>query len=123
MPHHDEGPLHLVTTSSLVALADAHGAVVDRRRVRPNLVVDTGGAADFVESGWIGASLRVGPEVVVRVRAGMPRCVMVDLPQVALPAQPGVLRTVADVCDLDFGVVLDVVEPGTVRVGDEVSFA
>lgn len=121
--HHDEGPLHLVTTSSLAALADAHGGAVDRRRLRPNLVVDTGGAPGPVESGWAGTTLRVGPEVVVRVRGGMPRCVMVELPQAALAAQPGLLGTLGERFGLELGVVLDVLQPGTVRVGDLVSLA
>lgn len=59
-----------------------------------------------------------------------PRCVIPTLAQEELPADPGIMRTVArehriPVFDLGLacrvGVYLDVLEPGTVRIGDPVT--
>jgi uncharacterized protein YcbX len=79
--HFDEGPLHLVTTASLAALADHHGAPVSTARLRPNLLVDVGTATGFVEESWTGQTLAIGPDLVISIREPMPRCVMVDLAQ------------------------------------------
>jgi uncharacterized protein len=118
--HFDEGPLHLLTTSALDRLGRAHGAPVDVRRFRPNLVVDTLDRQGFPEDTWVGRHLTVGDEVVLAIRAPMPRCVMVDLAQRELDPAPGLLRTVTEVNDANVGVVADVVRGGQVAVGDEV---
>ncbi len=118
--HFDEGPsVHLVTTSTLAALGRAHGRTLDPARFRPNLVVDTEDAG-FVEDGWVGRRLAVGPDVVLEVRAPMPRCVMVSLPQVGLDAEDGLLRTVTEANDGQAGVVADVRSPGVIGAGDDV---
>lgn len=116
--HFDDGPVHLVTTSSLRAVEQRLGEPVDPRRFRPNLVVDAGAIDGMVEAGWVGRRLRVG-EVVLEVTAPMPRCVMVNLPQVGLEATR-VLDVVGEVNDADLGVLATVVTPGRVRVGDPV---
>lgn len=116
--HFDDGPVHLVTTSSLRAVAQRLGEPVDPRRFRPNLVVDTGELVGMVEDRWVGHRLQVG-EVVLEVAARMPRCVMVNLPQVGLDAAR-VLDAVTDLNDADLGVLATVVTPGRVRVGDQV---
>jgi uncharacterized protein len=118
--HFDECGLHLVTTRSLARLGDLHGADVDPRHFRANLVVDNGDQPRFDERAWIGRELAVGPELVIRVRDAMPRCVMVTLPQVGLPADRHLLDTVTQVNDLLLGLVLDVVTPGTIRLEDDV---
>lgn len=116
--HFDDGPVHLVTTASLDAVAQRLGSPVDPRRLRPNLVVTAGDLMGLVEDGWVGRRLRVG-EVVLEVVARMPRCVMVDLPQVGLGATR-VLDVVGDLNDANLGVLATVGTPGRVRVGDPV---
>ena len=119
--HFDEGPVHLVTTAALRALSAARRGPVPARRLRPNLVLDVAGEG-MVELGWVGTNVRVGAAVVLRVREPMPRCVMVDLAQAGLPADGHVLASIARVDpDLAFGVVADVVSPGTVALGDAVT--
>lgn len=104
--HHDEGPLHLVTTATLDRLG-TDGAVL-----RANLVVDAPGLLAFGEEAWVGRELRVGDGsgagVVLRVREPMPRCVMVG---------STVLQEVTRVNDGCAGVVVDVVRGGVVEVG------
>lgn len=115
--HFDEGPVHLVTTASLAAIATAFGRDVAPQRVRPNIVVDTGDAGGFLEDAWIGRRVAVGEKVVLAVRGGMPRCLMVGLPQAALPREPRLLRAIVEANDMRLGVVCDVVRGGAVALG------
>jgi uncharacterized protein YcbX len=126
----DFGRVHAVTTSSLAALRAAHPAGdADPRRFRPNLVLDTGDTPGFPEDAWHGRRLRVGG-ALLRVVAPTPRCVVPALRHGGLPADPGVTRAVArehriPAFDVGrpacLGVYLDVLEPGTVRLGDPVT--
>jgi uncharacterized protein len=118
--HFDEGPLHLVTTASLAALADRHGAPVSIARLRANLLVDVGTATGFVENSWTGQTLAIGPALVISIREPMSRCVMVDLAQHDLLAAPGLLDTIGRHNRACIGVVADVLHPGTTRLGDPV---
>lgn len=118
--HFDESALHLVTTRSLRRLGELHGATVDPRHFRANLVVDDGDQPRFVEDEWVGRELSIGPGLVVRVREPMPRCVMVTLPQVDLAADRRLLDTITRVNDLALGLVVDVVTPGSIRRTDAV---
>lgn len=117
--HLDEGPLHLVSTSSLARLSEVHGARVDLRRLRPNLVVHTE-RRGFDEEDWQGREVSIGATVALRVREPMVRCAMVNLAQVGLAADPRLLSTIAKANDTLLGLVVDVVRGGPVRVGDAV---
>jgi uncharacterized protein len=118
--HFDDGPVHLVTTSAVRAVEQVHGAAVDARRFRANLLLDDGTDGDTAEDGWLGARLAVG-EALLEVVQPMPRCVMVDQPQVGVDVGGGgLLRTIGAHRDNDFGLLLRVVRPGRFRVGDEV---
>lgn len=117
--HFDDGPVHLVTTASLAALGRSHGHEPDVRRFRPNLLVDTGGSTGFVEHDWIGRRLSLGG-VVLAVVAPMPRCVMVTQAQRDLPPDADLLRTVTEANEAELGVLAEVVDTGTVSVGDSV---
>ena len=115
--HHDESGVHVVTTSSIRAVERLVGGRVDPRRLRANIVLATEGTG-FLEDAWTGAELAVGPEVVLRVGAGMPRCVMVDHPRGEVP----VLRTLSQAHGLTLGVQAQVVRPGVIGVGGEAMF-
>ena len=73
----DAFPIHLLTTASLRALAARNPAAqFDRRRFRPNLLVESpDGASGLVEFDWCGRRLRVG---TVELSITMPamRCSM-----------------------------------------------
>ena len=119
--HFDDGPVHLVTTSAVRALEKEHGARVDARRFRANLLLDDGSGTDAEEPS-LGARLAVG-EALLEVVQPMPRCVMVDMPQVGVEVDGGgLLRTIATHRENDFGLLLRVLRPGRFRVGDEVVF-
>lgn len=102
----------------------------DARRFRSNLVVDTGEGPGFPEDAWLGSCLRVG-EALFRVVVATPRCVVPTLGHDELPPDPGIMRAVArdhriPVFDLGrlscLGVYPAVLEAGTVRVGDGVTW-
>jgi len=117
VPHHDSAPLHLLTTSSLRWLRDAlPGSQIDRRRFRPNILVDLEGA-DLVEDGWLGRRFALG-SAVIRVVERTERCVMATSPQAELRSDPAVLRTVTALNDACLGVSAAVEQGGVVRVGD-----
>ncbi|CAB4939947.1 unannotated protein [freshwater metagenome] len=125
--HHDAAPLHLVTTATLAAL---HGDEVgppgerdalDPLRLRPNLVVDTGAAAGFVEDGWVGTTLEAGG-ALLRVTDATRRCVMTTRAQAdELPRDPTVLGRIGARNGAGAGVYLEVLRPGRVRVGDDLT--
>lgn len=120
--HLDDGPLHLLTTASLKWLQRAlPEATVDERRFRPNIVVEVAGE-DPVEQDWIGRTLRMGRDVELRITAPTERCGMIALEQDELPRDPSLLRHITRNADLMFGVYAEVVTPGRVEPGDEVTF-
>jgi uncharacterized protein YcbX len=118
VPHHDDCPLHVVTTAALRRLEQLHGEPVDVDRFRPNVVLDVDGVG-FVEDDWHGRELVLG-DVVLRLGPAMPRCVMVGLeqPPRGLAEDGRLLRTLGRVHDVEFGLQASVVRGGVVRVGD-----
>jgi uncharacterized protein YcbX len=115
-PHQDDGQVSLVGTASLGWCREHLGVDADRRRIRPNLVVET--REPFVEETWTG-SLEVGSARLTVVRR-IERCRMVDIAQEGLPREGGWLKALTETREMSLGVYLDVAEPGSVRVGDEV---
>ena len=117
VPHHDESPVHVLTTASLRALGNLLGGPVDVARFRPNVLLDVDGEG-FPEEEWTGRDLHLGDGVVLRLGPGMPRCVMVGLPQRGLAKDKQILRTLASERELNLGLQATVVRGGTVRRGD-----
>lgn len=116
IPHHDEGPIHLITTAALRAIGlDAREAL----RFRPNLVIDVPGTG-MVEESWIGREIACGDHVRLRVTGRAIRCVMIGMAQEDAGADPFLLRRLGDVNDAYFGVYAEVIVPGAVGLGDEV---
>jgi uncharacterized protein YcbX len=116
-PHQDAGQVSLVGTASLDWCREHLGVDADRRRIRPNLVIDTG--EPFVEETWSGV-LTVGT-AQLRVVRRVERCRMIDIAQEGLPPEGRWLTALSDTRQMCLAVYLDVVEPGTISVGDEVS--
>ena len=119
-PYFDDGAVHLVSTAALAWLrSKLPGSRIDERRFRPNIVVEAPGTGQ-VEQSWIGKTLRIGTQVRLRVTAPTERCRMTTLAQDDLPAEPKVLRCIAQEADLQFGVYAEVVKPGRIAAGDAV---
>ncbi len=121
--YYDAFPLMVLTEAALLALREAlPGSVVDVRRFRPSLVIDTGDPAGHPEFDWVGRRARVGG-AVVEFGAACPRCVMVTRQVTAtIPTDRAVLRHIVRDLDQNVGVYATVVEHGAVAAGDPVEF-
>lgn len=122
--HFDAGPLHLLTTASLHTLGTSlsggsAGVALDRRRFRPNILIETEGTG-YPEDAWLGQDIAVGTDVRLRVVGRTERCVMVNLAQDELPADARILRQVVRVNSACLGVFAEVLTPGVIRVGDHI---
>ena len=116
-PHQDAGQVSLVGTSSLDWCREHLGVDGDRRRIRPNLVVET--TEPFEEEGWGGATMRVGG-VELTVDRRIERCRMVDIAQEGLAEQPGWLKALGREREVCLGVYADVASAGSLALGDRV---
>lgn len=117
----DAFPLHLLTTASLATLGTgAPPERFDRRRFRPNVLVETAaGTTGLVDASWSGRALRIG-EAVVQVRMPTVRCSMTMQAQPDLPHDPLVLRAIVQAADQNLGAYATITTAGAVRVGDPV---
>jgi uncharacterized protein len=118
-------PASLVTDGSLRALAGhADRAEVDARRFR--MLMELSGAEPHEEDTWIGKRVAIG-DAVLHVRKPCARCAITTQDPDTGLRDMDTLRTIIGYRGLregkkvDFGVLADVVQPGRVRVGDEVS--
>jgi uncharacterized protein YcbX len=117
--HFDDAPLHLVSTASLRWLEERRPTdQIDRRRFRPNLLVECEGF-EMPEDGWLGRRLQVGG-ATVKVEKRTERCVMTTLAQDDLGFAPGILGDLTKTNESCLGVYARVVSEGTIRVGDDV---
>jgi uncharacterized protein YcbX len=117
-PYFDAEPVSLVGTASLDWCREHLGVDTDRRRVRPNVVIET--SEPFVEESWMDQLVQVG-EVRLRVVARIERCRTVDLAQDGVTETTRLLKALGRSRDVCLGVYADVVTPGRLRVGDEVA--
>jgi uncharacterized protein YcbX len=126
-------PVTLFTSASLADLELRIGAAVDGRRFRANLTIACPEA--YAEDGWDGGLLRVGP-ALLRVRSRVPRCVVTQMnPESGVNDARTVatLTTYRETVRLPDGLMpeygtpgfasyAEVVETGTISVGDQVAF-
>ncbi len=116
--HFDSAPVHLLTTASLAWLGKAlPDAALDPQRFRPNLVIDAGGQHP-VEQEWLGRSLRIGRQVVLRISKRCDRCRMVSFEQGGLVSDDRILRHIVEHAGGSFGMYAEVLVPGRVEAGD-----
>jgi uncharacterized protein YcbX len=118
--HLDAGPVHIVSTGALAWLrSQLPDSRTDERRFRPNILVTTP-ESGHAEQSWLGKTLRIGPVVKLEVTAPTKRCRMTTLGQSDLPDDPRILRCIAQVADLPFGVYAHVQTPGRIAAGDAI---
>ena len=107
----DETPL-LVATDGM---AESFG--IDRRRLRPNIVV--GGVDGMAEREWEGRRLRIG-EAVILLDHLCERCVMTTFDPDSLEQDPDVLRRINAELGGLAAINSSVERPGRIAVGDPV---
>jgi uncharacterized protein len=118
-------PTSIISDGSLRELARHAGVEsVDGRRFR--MLIDLEGAEAHEEDTWIGRRIGVG-DAILRVTKPDARCAITTQDPVIGMRDLDTLRTIISYRGLregkhaDFGVLADVVQPGRIRVGDEVS--
>ena len=125
----DRGPggaVSLISRASLARLAHAGGAdSIDSRRFR--MLIEIDGVSAHAEDRWVGGAARIG-EARIGFGGHVGRCLITsrdpDTGKVTLPTLEmlGDYRTGLDTTEpLPFGIYGEVLEPGTVRVGDAVT--
>jgi MOSC domain-containing protein len=115
--HFDDGPVSLVGSASVDAVAAERGEEVDAARFRSNVVLTTD--EPFLEDTWVGRRLGIGTAILL-VTLASPRCVMVDMETADLPTQHGNLTAVGRVNGANLGVIATVDSPGRIERGDAV---
>jgi uncharacterized protein len=117
------GSVFVLASGSVEHLRKLQGgtALIDRRRFRPNLFVDTSPETDrFVEDDWLGGTLAIGDDLVLGDFQPTLWCVTSTLAQEELPRDLSILRTTAENHKGCLGVYASVRVPGVARVGDPV---
>ena len=120
------GPVTLISRGSLARLADqAQGANIDARRFR--MLIEVDGIEAHEEDAWVGEVVRAG-EAVLHGRGHVGRCVItnrhpetgeIDLQTLKILGR--YRRGVETTEPVAFGIYGEVVQGGTVRVGDTVA--
>ena len=120
VPHFDDGPVSLITSSALAQLSQwLSEEPVDPRRFRANLLIDTD-QDGFPEDAWLRRKLAFAGGLCLEVTARLTRCAMVNMETAALAADPRLLRLVAERHEECFGVVARVITPGRLSLGTPV---
>jgi len=109
---HDAAHILLVTDGGLAQLG------YDRRRFRPNIVVE--GVDGPAELDWVGRRVRVG-EAVLLVDEPCERCVITTIDPDTIEVDLEVLERTRSELDGMMGVYCSVIEPAEVGVGDAVA--
>ena len=116
----DGAEMHLVSTASLSTFSKLMPeSMIDARRFRPNIVLNSIATDGYPEIEWCGKSLRIG-SAVIKIAGPMVRCAMVTHPQEDIPKDPKIMRTLVRETEMNFGASLSVIEPGSFQIGDTV---
>jgi uncharacterized protein YcbX len=117
-------PLHVVTTATLSHLERLNQTGSwDRRRFRPNLVIDTDESIQgLAEQDWVGRKIVIG-EVAIDCVGGTPRCGAVTRAQPAFPADTSILRTIVKEAGQNVGAYGVTARGGALQVGTPVFLA
>jgi hypothetical protein len=121
----DVRPVTVVSLESVAELARRGGHEGELSPARFRMTIELEGvAAPHEEDTWRLRRVRLG-EAVLLIEDPVPRCVVTTLDPVTAKRDFSTLKVIKEYRgispdgDLDFGVYGSVVEPGTVRVGDE----
>lgn len=116
-------PVSLISEATFANIQSSLTKPLDRRRFRPNLVIQTDDIGEEPEEAWLGASLTFGERPdSARVTISYPikRCVMVNREPDSGENSPEILKTVAENFGACAGVYGAVSRLGTVELGDRV---
>jgi uncharacterized protein len=117
----DDEPVTLMSEASLQALApELSGTAPDSRRFRMTITI--AGTDAWAEHAWRGQKVTIG-EVILRVIAPVPRCVVTTRNPESGATDARILHALARLRgknDITFGVWCDILRPGGIHIGDAV---
>jgi uncharacterized protein YcbX len=116
---YDSMPVSVVSSATYAAVEDVHGAPIDARRFRINVVIDS----DRRETFWRGGRLLLGDAddgPALLVNGPIDRCALITIDPETAERDPSVLKTVARKFENEVGVYCATARPGLIRVGDAV---
>jgi len=116
----DTMPLSLISTQTIDALGKLIGRELDRRRFRPNLLIESADRGDTPENAWVGETLKIGG-MRMRVDKRDKRCVVTTVDPVTTQKDPSVLRAIAQEREACLGVYGTIAQPGSISIGDAVT--
>jgi uncharacterized protein len=118
----DDQPVTLMSQASLQALApEFNGMAPDSRRFRMTITVT--GTDAWAEHAWGGQKVTIG-EVILRVIAPVPRCVVTTRNPESGATDARILHALARLRgnnDITLGVWCEILHPGGIHVGDAVA--
>lgn len=120
----DDAPVSVISLATIAGIGGETGMVLDRRRFRANIVLETRDREPFHEDAWVGGTLVFGnsePKPAVSVTVRDLRCMMINLDPDTGTQDARVMKTVVRLNKNTAGVYGTVVQTGTIRVGDPVS--
>lgn len=118
----DSFPLHMISTQSLEYLQQNSEADVNRKRFRPNIVLDfIDSTFDKPEFELVGKRIHIG-DTVIHIRAKTIRCSIPSRPQPLndLGQDPKMTRAMVDLFERHIGVYANIERAGEIKVGDPV---
>ncbi len=121
----DDASVSVISSATVAGIGAEAGMDIDPRRFRANIVLETRGGEPFLEDAWLGGTLLFGnvePRPAVRVTARDVRCVMINLDPDTARHDAQMMKAVVRLNDNNAGVYGTVVQEGTLRVGDVVTF-
>jgi len=117
---HAAQPVALLTEETIRRVSEWAGGEVDRRRLRPNLVVDSGDDVAFPEDDWRGLRLRIGSAAEIEVVAATRRSGVLSRDPDTAERDTRAHAAVARERRNHVGACCRVVRAGWVAVGDPV---
>lgn len=120
----DEACVSVISLGTVQCIERESGRVMDLRRFRPNVVIETDRAEAFEEDRWVGRTLMFGEEnsgTAVRVTLRDERCVIVNLDPDTAVQHPEVMKTIVHLNGNHAGAYGTVVRAGELRVGQAVT--
>jgi uncharacterized protein YcbX len=113
----DAMPISVVSTATCAAIDAAHGAQLDRRRFRANILIES----EVRETEWRRRRLsfgRAADGADLLVADAIPRCALITVDPDTGERDAEIMRTVAREFDNRIGVYAMCAGPGVVRLGD-----
>lgn len=121
--YYDVYPLHLLTTNSLMKMAEIEPeGDFNVCRFRPNIVIDSPvGEIGFDEFTWLGGTLSIG-DVVIKCETPTVRCSAPAQPQVDMGKSAKVIKALNEHTGRNMGINATVIQCGEIKLGDEVQW-